>query len=142
MLSPDILVYTMISVMYRLIGMQFEAGSVDEAMRLGLLSFSQHVFLQWQGIQLPCLYLITSYKDCLASIQSSNVISPELMIWLLVVVEITSPSSVDGEQSRESLRECLSLFQPTTWDEMRGVLKSTMWIDRLHDLPGREALGY
>ena len=43
--SVETLLETAASVMYRLLGMNFEAGSNDEATRLGLLAFSCSVFL-------------------------------------------------------------------------------------------------
>src|ERR1700761_9060948 len=53
MLSPSLLCDTMASVMYRLLHMSFAIGSIDEAVRLSLLGFTYHIFLQWQLLRLP-----------------------------------------------------------------------------------------
>ncbi|RYP37686.1 hypothetical protein DL768_010836 [Monosporascus sp. mg162] len=48
--TTEVFLDTMSSVMYRLLAMHFDSGSADEAIRLGLLSFSCSAFLQWRSL--------------------------------------------------------------------------------------------
>jgi hypothetical protein len=48
MFPLEIVMDTMAAVMYRLLHMSFSSGSIDEVIRLGLLSLSYHIVLQWQ----------------------------------------------------------------------------------------------
>lgn len=52
-INPGIIHETMTSVMYRLLHMSFAVGVIDKAVQLGLLTFSYHLFIQWQDIKLP-----------------------------------------------------------------------------------------
>ncbi|KAF7168374.1 hypothetical protein CNMCM5623_001457 [Aspergillus felis] len=53
-LPKEILLNTMASVMYRLLGMKdFDPNSPDEAIRLGLLAFSSDTFLHFQNMKPP-----------------------------------------------------------------------------------------
>ncbi|KAJ9419930.1 hypothetical protein QL093DRAFT_2591347 [Fusarium oxysporum] len=84
LIRPQTIHETMTAVMYRLLRMDFTAGSINEAIRHGLLAFSYHVFLQWQDIKLPYHCFPTIYKNCVLGLELVDGISSQLMIWLLM----------------------------------------------------------
>ncbi|KIX02098.1 uncharacterized protein Z518_08037 [Rhinocladiella mackenziei CBS 650.93] len=64
-LPQELFLHSMASVMYPILNLRFSSGSLDEALRLGLLAFSSNIFLQWQDARLPCMYFPTAYRSCL-----------------------------------------------------------------------------
>lgn len=135
-LSGETIHNIMASVMYRLLYLKFETGSTDEAIRLSLLGLSYHVFFQWQDMKLPYPHFPSSLKKCLVHPDISNDFPPTIMLWLLLVGAISGLS--EDIWLKRRLREHVNACQVRSWNEMRDVLKSYMWIDLLHDKLGKE----
>ncbi|KIX95516.1 uncharacterized protein Z520_08636 [Fonsecaea multimorphosa CBS 102226] len=138
MLSPPLIYDTMASVMYRLLHMKFDAGSVDEAVRLSLLGLTHHIFLKWQYLRLPYVYFPSIYKSCLLETNLVDVASPQSMLWFLMVGAISAFTTSDHPGLKDCLRQHIDRCEVKSWNEMRGVLKSFMWIGLLHDKPGKD----
>ncbi|EXJ76665.1 uncharacterized protein A1O5_01173 [Cladophialophora psammophila CBS 110553] len=138
MLSPGLLYDTMASVMYHLLHMSFETGSVDEAVRLSLLGLTYNVFLKWQYLRLPYVYFPSIYKNCLRDPKLADGASSQIMLWFLMVGAVSAFTISDHLWLKDCLRERIDICQVKSWNEMRGVLKSFMWIGLLHDKPGKE----
>ncbi|KAH0845001.1 hypothetical protein FOPE_09553 [Fonsecaea pedrosoi] len=138
MLSPQLLYDTIASVMYRLLHMSFDSGSVDEAVRLSLLGLTHHMFLKWQYLRLPYLHFPALFKKCLLDPELMSAASPQIMIWFLMVGAVTAFTTSDHSWLKECLRQHIDRCQVTSWTDMRTVLKSFMWIGLLHDKPGKE----
>ncbi|KIW61931.1 hypothetical protein, variant [Exophiala xenobiotica] len=138
MLSPGLLYDTMASVMYRLLHMSFDQGSVDEAVRLGLLGLTYHIFLQWQYLRLPYVYFPWVYKDCLLHSKLVDGASSQIMLWLLMVGAVSAFTTSDHPWLMVCLRKHMDKCQVKSWNRMREVLKSFMWVGLLHDKPGKE----
>lgn len=136
--DPEIIHGTMTSVMYRLLHMSFAAGFIDEAVRLGLLAFSYHLFIQWQNIRVPHQQFSKTYQDCIQSLQVVDRVSPRLMLWLLMIGAISLFNVSDETWLRESLREHIDMCQVRTWKEMQDILESFMWIALLDEQPGMQ----
>lgn len=85
----DIIYETMTAVTYRLLHMRFSSGSIDEAVRQGLLAFCYHVFLQWQDIKPPYCDLAAAYQTSILSLEPSDGVSSQLMLWLLIIGAIS-----------------------------------------------------
>ena len=139
-ISKDTLLETMASVMYRLLHMRFTFGSVSETIRLGLLAFSSHVFLQWRDIKPSYLHFPTAYRHCLVDQEASARFSPQIMLWLLMIGAISVFTGADDEWLIPCLRAHIRLCEAEQWNEMRDILKSFMWIDCLHGKPGKTVL--
>ncbi|KAI1080350.1 hypothetical protein F5B20DRAFT_540274 [Whalleya microplaca] len=135
-IPKEILLDTMASVMYRLLQMSFETGSVDEAMRLGLLAFSSSIFLQWQGVKLSYEHLPVTYRACLVNLKLSDG-SPPLLLWLLVIGSIAIFGEPDSVWLKPWLRVNINLCGVTSWGEMQEILQSFLWIGLVHDKPGK-----
>ncbi len=136
LIYPEVIHGTMISVMYRLFGMSFAAGSIDEVVLLGLLAFSHHIFLQWQNIKLAHYPFIATYRKCIQSFNLAGETTCQLKLWLLVVGAISMFRS-DEVWLCDVLRNQAQRCHVTSWKGMQEILKSFMWISLLDDQPGQ-----
>jgi len=136
-ISTETFLDTMASVIYRLLAMRFEAGSSDEAIRLGLLAFSSSVFLQWKRLGMPYSHLTSRFRSCLASLTRSQ-ISSQLLLWLLMVGAISVFDAADDGWLKPLVLANIGLCEIDSWSKMHDLLKSFMWIGLVHDKPGRQ----
>ena len=135
-ISVETLLETIASVMYRLLGVKFDAGSSDEAIRLGLLAFSCSVFLQWQQLGMSYPPLISAFRNCLATMSSQQT-SPQLVLWLFMIGAALVFDSTDDWWLTPALLAKMDSCEIRSWSEMQHLLKSSMWISLIHDKPGR-----
>lgn len=135
-ISVETLLETFTSVMYRLLGMNFDPGSSDEAIRFGLLAFSCSVFLQWQSLGMSYPSLISAFRNCLAAISFQQT-SPRMLLWLLMIGAALVFDATDHWWLRPALLVNMGLCEIRSWSEMQHLLKSSMWIGLIHDKPGR-----
>ena len=138
LIDAEIIHETMTAVIYRLLYMAFPAGSIDETVRLGLLAFSHHVFLQWQDIKLPDHHFLTTYQDCMMRLKLVEGIPSQLMLWLLMTGANSLFNLSDEAWLRECLREQVDRCQVKTWKELHEILKSFMWIALLDEQTGKQ----
>jgi hypothetical protein len=135
-ISTETFLETMASVMYRLLDMRFEIGSIDEAIRLGLLAFSCSVFLQWKHLGRPDAQFTSAFKGCLARLTSSH-ISSQLLLWLLMVGAVSVFGATDDGWLESLLLVNMGLCEIDSWSKMQDLLRSFMWIGLVHDEPGK-----
>lgn len=138
LVRPEIIHETMTALMYRLLDMDFAAGTIDEAVRQGLLAFSYHVFLQWQDIRPPYHPFPLMYKTCLLDLQLMDGVPPTLMLWLLMTAAHSIFNTRDERWLMEGLRKYINSCQAREWKDMRDILKTYMWISLLDDESGKE----
>ena len=136
-ITPETFSETMASIMYRLYNMSFEAGSVNETMRLGLLAFFSNVFLQWKDVRQSYHSFYTIYKGHVLEIISSDSLSPRLMLWLYTICRISIFTESEGAWMPSSLRAKLGLNNVTSWSDMQEIMNAFLWIRMIHDQPGR-----
>lgn len=141
-LSPETYNEMMISILYRLMHLSFEEDLLQEAIRTGLLTFSSTLFLTRLHMNQPYEHLFNLYGSALLKLcQSTSIIVPQpVMLWLLVlyhVIAYEQPSPGDWQSVR--LGEALSLTSVNTWPQAHEILKSVMWVDFVHDAPGKKA---
>lgn len=134
---PDIIQQTMASVVYRLLHMRFAEGSIDETIRLGLLTFAHHVFLQWQDINLPIHHFPTSYQKCILGARHIDEVSPNLMLWLLMTGARSFFDVAEHAWLRELLQEHCHKCKVKRWKDMHELLRSFMWITLLDEELGK-----
>jgi hypothetical protein len=134
-LSDQILLTTMGSVMYALLRMNFPTNPINEAIRLGLLAFCSHSFLERRGIRLPNGYLRENYyRTCFEDVNT------QVSLWFLMIGKIsifTSDTDDSATWIKSRLREKVGLNKDCSWPQLRLILKSFLWIDILHDAPGK-----
>lgn len=135
-IRPEVVYETMMAVIYRLLDMDFVAGSTDETIRRGLLAFCYHVFLQWRDIKPPHCYFSVAYRDCLRSAELIDGLPPQLIVWLLMTAA-NSVFRIEAEPwLAQLLRKFIARCKIGTWKEMQEILKSYMWITLLDERPG------
>lgn len=132
-LPKETLLNAMGSSMYRLIHMRFDPHSTDEAIRLGLLVFSFHIFLNWQGMKLPHGYLPSTYQTCLLNLKPLSELPPQVVLWLLLIGSLAVFTAADDGWLTPWMRDTIDLCGRHDWDVLRGQLKDFPWIDILHD---------
>ncbi|KAK6497983.1 hypothetical protein TWF506_004228 [Arthrobotrys conoides] len=137
-LPQSTLMNAMTSMMYRLLSMSFKEESIDEAIRLGLLSFSSYIFLRWQSITLTYIHLSSVYKSSLVNLNISKEFPPELVLWLLMVGAIAVFGDDDDIWLKPWLRVNFGLCEVNGWGDLKGVLKGLMWVGFVFDKPGEE----
>ena len=136
-ISAKIILDTMTSVMYRLLDMEYPTGSIEEAVRLGLLAFSYHVFLQWRDIKLPNDHLTDALKNSIHLLRQTGLAYHQFMLWMLMVAAI-SVFGVDEESwLKEILVEYVTRFRAKTWKDLESILKQYLWIPLLDDRQGQ-----
>jgi hypothetical protein len=135
---PKIIYETMITVMYRLLRMSFAAGSVEEAIRLGLLAFCHHVFLQWQDVKPPRYRFLTTYRHCIVRLKLVVGVSSQLMLWLLMTGANSLFQMSEEPWLKDELRECIERCEVKSWKGMEGILRSFMWIELLDEQPWKQ----
>ncbi|KAH8883130.1 hypothetical protein GQ53DRAFT_431214 [Thozetella sp. PMI_491] len=140
-LSPVTYHEAMISIIYRLAHLSFEDATVQEAIRVGLLVFASTLFITRFRLSLPLQGLLTSLENCLFVLHQSNNIDLPLPIalWLIasylaVVSEQAPPKSWQSTR----LSTLIVLAKVDTWSRIREILKSIMWVEFIHDEPGRK----
>ncbi|KUJ07498.1 uncharacterized protein LY89DRAFT_725657 [Mollisia scopiformis] len=137
-LPPEVLLDTMASVMYRLLQMTFEIGSNDQAMRLGLLSLCHHIFLQWRDVKLPHPHFSLRFRSCLLDLKLVDSMPPHVMIWLFMIGAISTFPASENEWLKDCLRNSLAVCGIRSWDKTRVIMREFMWIDNVHDKPGKD----
>ena len=135
LIRSEIVYDTMSAVMYRLLRTSFPETSQDETIRQGLLTFSYHIFLQWQGIKPSLRGFPAAYKDHLLDIELAGGASPDLVLWLLVIGAISMFRS-DEAWLLGLLHEYSDRCKIHTWRDMQELLKSLLWIPLLDEKEG------
>lgn len=137
-LPKDILLNSMASIMYRLLHMRsFPITSTNEALRLGLLVFSSHIFLSWQDVKPRHTQLPQVYRSCLLNLDLPSALPSQILLWLLMIGSISVFTSDDDPWLLPWIRVNIDLCEVQSWSELRGELKACPWIDFLHDQLGK-----
>jgi hypothetical protein len=138
-LSDQVLLNTMGSVMYALLRMNFSTNPINEAIRLGLLAFCSHSFLERRGIHLPNGYLCKNYRTCFEDVNTQPRGASQVSLWFLMIgkISIFTSDTDDSAWIKSRLRENIGLNKDCSWPQLRLILKSFLWIDILHDAPGK-----
>ncbi|MCJ1472281.1 hypothetical protein MMC13_000928 [Lambiella insularis] len=137
LIQPATIYGTMTAAMYRLLRMGFAAGTLDESLRLGLLVFTYHIFLQWQDMRLPCHSLSESYRNFLQVHAFRDIIPPRISLWLLMIGAISLFSVSEELWLADYLRSQAERCGIKTWKHGQEILKSSMWISLLDDESGK-----
>lgn len=141
-LSPDTYNEMMISILYRLMYLSFEEGSLQEVIRTGLLTFSSTIFLTRLYRRQPYEHLFHLFSSALLKLcQSTSIIVPRpIMLWLMVLYHVVAyKNSTPGDWQSIWLGKAVSLSGAKVWSQAHAILKSIMWVDFVHEAPGKKA---
>ena len=84
-------------------------------------------------------YLDGSFRDALGELRKASVQPPRaVVLWLLVLWEM-NVQGADCDEFLEWACEALRAMKISSWDGIREVLKTVIWIDCLFDASGRRA---
>ncbi|OIW23333.1 hypothetical protein CONLIGDRAFT_625094 [Coniochaeta ligniaria NRRL 30616] len=137
-LRQDLIGDTMAAVMYRLLRMRFDSGSVDEAVRHGLLAFVHHVFLQWQDIRLPYRSFPEAYKACIVCLLEKGDASPRLILWLLYIGAMSTWDVSAEPWLMDGLSEYAGRCRVRKWKDAHAILKEVAWLPVMDDVAARQ----
>ncbi|KAJ9149317.1 Fungal specific transcription factor domain-containing protein [Pleurostoma richardsiae] len=128
----------MASIHYRLLHLLFSDSAADEAVRLGMLAFAATVFLQWVGVRLQYQRLRESLEAALRRLKNEvDDVPPWLVVWLIASGSVSVFQEVEGTWLQQWLDDTLKRVGVRSWGQARETLRGVMWIDLLHDRPGR-----
>lgn len=129
----------MISIHYRLVNLCFDAGTMDEVIRLALLAFASNIFLQWCDVRTRYQNLTEYLRTALFLLnEGSDVIPAQIVLWLYIIGRISVLDEADQVWFRPALATVLQSMKLKSWDEVRLLLKSILWIDVLLDPPAKQ----
>lgn len=139
-LEPSLINEIMVSTMYRLLHLTFLHPSVNEIIRLSLLAFSSTIFLQGQLFTRRYQHLTFKLRTSLVQSQTQSPHETPLPVrfWLTMMLSLISPLCADDIWLSGAIDQLVQETKITTWIDARTMLKSVMWIDVLHDTPGKE----
>ncbi|KAK4561502.1 hypothetical protein LTR86_004820 [Recurvomyces mirabilis] len=136
LISTKVINETMTSVVYRLLDIRYPSGSLNEGVRLILLTYCFHVFLQWRDVKLPCPHLQNSFEEMTLALQHGGKVSARFMLWVLMVGAVSIFDSQNDGWLSYMLRHHFR-SQQLSWTEVQDVLKSFLWIPLLDEEPAK-----
>ncbi len=132
-MSTSLFNEALISTFYRLIHLLSLDGPLSETLRIGMLAFGVSIFLASNLAKQPYASLIERYRNCLLELRANSTKTPpSLLLWLLLLWEILIPVELDW------LEDIIIGSQIRSWGEARRIVKSIMWVDFMHDAPGKK----
>ncbi len=139
-LSPETYNEMMISNFYRLTHLSFEDDLSHEIIRLALLTFCSTLFLTRLYLGQPYERLFDLFSSTLSRLcqDPGTVVPDSITLWLMILHHVVA----DKESSSEAwesvqLSKAIALTRMDTWSQAHQVLRSIMWVDFVHDAPGR-----
>jgi len=83
-----------------------------------------HIFLQWQYVKHSCHHFPVTYKNYLVNLKFWNWLSPQILLWLLMIGAVLIFTEPDGAWLKPWLRLNIKLCEVESWSEMQVILKS------------------
>lgn len=135
----DTFLHAMGSILYRLLHLRYGQGTLDEAIRLTLLAFSIPVFLDWKVVYWVNSYFVTAWRKALTSVLTDITFTTQDSIWILMIGALSmSHDPVFLKQLMSDLRIFTELSHIETWEDMKNLLKSYLWIGLLFEKPAKD----
>jgi len=131
----------MISILYRLTHLSFKSDPLREAMRCGLLAFASAMFMQRHFMGQPYDHLLNLYSSTLFRLRKATDIDlpVSIALWLTMLSHVVAHKEPSREDWRTVwLDEAISRAGIDSWFQAREILKSVVWIDFIHDRPGKK----
>lgn len=135
-ISTAIINQTMTSVMYRLLWMRHFPGSLAENLRVSLLTYCYHVFLQWQNVKSPCPHLQTAFKGSISTLWRNGELLTHFMLWMLMVGAVSIFNVQEHQWLEDMLRDHARDAQKS-WTGVQDILKSFLRMPLLDEEAGR-----
>ncbi|KAK6383444.1 hypothetical protein LTS17_002736 [Exophiala oligosperma] len=138
--TEETFLQNMMAIMYPLLHQHYQIGSLEEAVRLGLLAFSSPLFLHWNRVELPDRRFTSAYREALATMTLVGAdIAPRERLWLFMVGALSmSHESESMKWLLPRLRMDIEQCGVSSWSDMQQVLRSFLWVGFVYDVPGKE----
>jgi hypothetical protein len=107
----------------------------QEALRMGALIFMKETLQEYPLASLGSTNLVRRMKNALSFISDIKKYA-QLLVWLLFMGGISSKESLDRVWFIAHLVRVLP--KHSTWENVRGVLKKVLWIEKLYGDPCRD----
>ena len=141
-ITEEQFLHNMTSITYTLLHQHFKTSTVNEAYRLALLAFSAPVFIHWNRVELFSQSFTSALREALVGLELGEhgySLTPREYTWLLMVCALSMAHEPDGMAwLRPRLRRKMHLCHVFTWDKMRRLLSSFLWIGLVYDKSGRD----
>lgn len=137
-LQPNTFSEIMVSILYRLLALSYPTSPVENALRLGMMAYTASIFFRWREMKQRQAFLDDSFRGALVELRKGGVRpSDTMLLWLLVLWKITVSDDSDHDVFSEWTFEVLHGLEVKSWNGVRDVLKTVVWIDCLFDASGR-----
>jgi hypothetical protein len=138
-LSTELFQEALISLQYRLQCLAYSIQDLQENFRLSMLALSTSMLLEKDGLELRCTALAKELRTALQLIECDvNNYGLKLTLWLLVVGRVSVLASPeDSCWLKAKISTTSQALGLASWKEARLVLKTFIWIDAMHDEPGK-----
>jgi hypothetical protein len=140
-LSPETYNEMMISIFYRLTHLDFEDDLSHEVIRLALLTYCSTLFLTRVYLEQPYERLFDLFSSTLSKLCQSpcSVVPEPIMLWLMILHRLVTYKEASSDAwENVRLNKALALTGTDTWSQAHQGLRSVMWVDFVHDVPGRK----
>ncbi|VUC27885.1 unnamed protein product [Clonostachys rosea] len=129
----------LISLQYRLQCLAYEDHDIQELIRHVMLACTTTLFMKTTDLPAQCRPLAMQLRQDLGYLESQgdkNLL--KLQIWA-VCISRASVLSTKGELPwlENWLRKACRTLEISTWEEIRRILKTFVWVDMIHDGIGR-----
>ncbi|KAL5381199.1 hypothetical protein PMIN06_000180 [Paraphaeosphaeria minitans] len=122
------------SILYRLLHLRFEQGTLEEYFRLGMLAFAAPTFLDWKTVHWLNGHFTLVWRQSLETILADSTSTAQDRVWLLMVGTLSFAHDVDFlARLIDGLRTLTGPCEVSTWDDVRELLGSYVWIGTLFD---------
>jgi hypothetical protein len=141
-LSPDTYNEMMISILYRLAYLSFEDDTLQEAIRIGLLTFSATIFMQRHYMKQSYECLSNLFYNTLFKLHSSTTIRipVHVELWLALLTHVVEDRQPDPQDWRIIwLREVIVRAGIDSWSGACELLRSVVWVDFIFNRLGQQA---
>jgi hypothetical protein len=142
-LSPDTYNEVVISILYRLVHLSFGSDFLHEAIRLALLIFSSTLFMTRLYMKQPYERLFNLFQSAMFELlKSTSIIVPQsILLWLMVTYHVvTYEQSAPDDWQTVWFKQAILMNRVDTWSKGLRILKSVMWVDFVHNVPGKKVL--
>lgn len=141
-MSPETYNEMMISILYRLTHLSFEADALHETIRLALLAYCTTLFLTRQYLDRPYQHLVELSRAALSELRQSQSISlpASINLWLAFTYHVVAfGQDIHNDEEEGWLDKAISSANIERWSQAHQILRAVMWVDFVHGATGKHA---
>ncbi|OAG10811.1 uncharacterized protein CC84DRAFT_495861 [Paraphaeosphaeria sporulosa] len=135
--TAETFLQAMSSILYRLLHLRFEEDTLNETFRLAILAIAAPTFLDWKTVYWLNGHFTLVWRQALETVLAESTFTPRDRVWLLMVGTLSFAHDLDFlARLIDGLRTLTEHCEILTWNALRELLGSYMWIGTLFDKPG------